>query len=154
MLLRNNLVIMGCMRKGFTLVEVLLMVAIVVISVAIVVLAINPNTQLAEARNAQRKVDINTISNAVYQYRIGNNGTVPSTITVTPTAICKTGASCAGLVDLSVLTTGERYLVSMPFDPSAATTNSTNYSIYGSANGKVTVAAPGAENGVTITVTR
>lgn len=140
--------------KGFTLIEVLLVVAIIAILAAIVILAINPSKQLADARNAQRRTDVNTILNAVYQYAIDNNGTLPAAITTTATGVCKTGGSCAGLIDLSVLTTDEKYLVTMPFDPSTSTTNSTNYNISKSANGRVTVAAPGAENGVTITVTR
>lgn len=141
-------------KDGFTLIEVLLVIGLIAILAAIVILAINPAKQLADARNAQRRVDVNTILNAAYQYAIDNNGTIPATITTTATAICKTGGSCAGLIDLSVLTTDEKYLTSIPFDPSTSTTNSTNYNINKSANNRVTVAAPGAENGVAITVTR
>lgn len=140
--------------KGFTLIEILLVIGLIAILAAIVILAVNPAKQLADARNTQRRVDVNTILSATYQYAIDNNGTIPATITTSATAVCKTGGSCAGLIDLSVLTTSEKYLTSIPFDPSTATTNSTNYNISKSANGRVTVAAPGAENGVTITVTR
>ncbi|MBI3495145.1 type II secretion system protein [Candidatus Berkelbacteria bacterium] len=140
--------------RAFTLIEILLVVAAIAILAGIVILAINPSKQLGDTRNAQRRADINTILNATYQYAIDNNGTLPATITTTATAICKTAASCAGLIDLSVLTTNEKYLTSMPFDPSTSTTNSTNYNISKTVNGRVTVAAPGAENSVVITATR
>lgn len=141
-------------QKGFTLLEILLVVAAIAILAGIVILAINPNKQLGDTRNAQRRADVSTILNAVYQYAIDNNGTIPATITTTPTAICKTGGTCTGLVDLSVLTTAEKYLTSIPYDPNSSTTNSTNYIISKSANGRITVAASGAEQAATISVTR
>lgn len=142
--------------KGFTLLEVLLVVAIIAILAGIVILALNPAKQLADARNAQRWSDVNTILNAVYQYSIDNNGNIPATITTTPTEICKTGASsCEGLVDLSVLTTNEKYLVSIPIDPNGTcNANGVCYEINKTANGRITVSAPDAEQGVTISVTR
>jgi len=141
-------------QRGFTLIEILLVVASIAILAGIVILAINPNKQLGDTRNAQRRADVNTILNAVYQHTIDNNGTLPTTITTTATAICKTGGTCTSLIDLIVLTTNEKYLTSLPFDPNSSTTNSTNYNISKSANGRITVAAPGAEQSATISVTR
>ena len=117
-------------------------------------MAVNPFKQLADARNTQRRADATTILNAVYQYTIYNNGTLPASITTTTTAACSTGGTCTGLIDLGVLTANEKYLVSLPKDPSSGTANSTGYNISKSANGRVTVAAPSAENSVTISVTR
>lgn len=141
-------------KKGFTLIEILLVVAAIAILAGIVILAINPNKQLGETRNAQRRVDVNTILNAVYQYSIDNNGSLPGTITTSATAICQ-AAPCTGLIDLSVLTTSEKYLVSIPKDPLiTATTGTAGYTIVKSANGRVTVAAPDAEQNASISVTR
>ena len=142
-------------RKGFTLLEILLVVAAIAILAGIVILALNPGKQLADTRNAQRQADVNTILNGVYQYSIDNNGNLPSTITVTATAICQTGAaSCAGLIDLGTLTATGTYLVSIPVDPSTGAGNTTDYTIVQDANGRVTVAAPNAEQGAVISVTR
>lgn len=67
-------------QKGFTLLEILLVVAAIGILAGIVILALNPSKQLGDTRNAQRRSDVNTILNAVYQYTIDNNGTLPATI--------------------------------------------------------------------------
>lgn len=141
------------LRKGFTLLELLLIVAMIAI-LATVVIVVSSNS-LPQARNNTRQTDINAILNSVYQYTIDNNGSLPASITVTPTEICKTGAgSCAGLIDLSVLTTNSKYLVSVPTDPTGVSANGTGYRISKDANSRVTVAAPSAEIGQTITVTR
>ncbi|MCX6793142.1 MAG: prepilin-type N-terminal cleavage/methylation domain-containing protein [Candidatus Falkowbacteria bacterium] len=140
-------------KKGFTLIEILLVVAAIAILAGIVILAINPNKQLGDTRNAQRHADVNTILNAVYQYSI-DTGHLPSSIGTSQGEICKTGANCSVFVDLSVLTDNEKYLTSMPFDPNGASTNGTGYQINKSANNRVTVSAGSAEQGVIITATR
>ncbi len=148
-------------QKGFTLLEILLVVAAIAILAGIVILALNPNKQLADTRNAERRADVNTILSAAYQYAIDNNGSLPSTIptssscaTTSTNEICQTGATCTGLVDLSVLTNSEEYLTSMPTDPTGATTNGAGYHIAKSSNGRITVCSPDAEEGATIEVTR
>ncbi len=140
-------------NKGFTLIEILLVVAAIAILAGIVILAINPSKQLGDTRNAQRRADVNTILNAVYQYSI-DNGSLPASITTTPTGVCKTGGTCTNLIDLIVLTTNEKYLTSIPYDPQSSTANDTYYKISKSANNRVTVAASSTEQGATISVTR
>ena len=48
----------------------------------------------------------------------------------------------------------EKYLVSIPIDPQATTTDGVGYYVSKSANGRVTVRALGAEQDATIIVTR
>lgn len=146
-------------QKGFTLIEILLVVAAIGILAGIVILAINPNKQLGSARDAQRKADVSTILNAVYQYTIDNDGTLPTSITTTSTEICATGvasSTCvsAALIDLSVLTLNEKYLTSMPVEPQKTNASGTGYMVKKSANGRITVDAQFEEQSATISVTR
>ncbi len=130
------------------------MVAAIAILAGIVILAVNPNKQLGDTRNGQRKADVNTILNAVYQYTIDNNGTLPTGITTTLTEICASGGTCTGLVDLSVLTLNEKYITSIPNEPQKTNANGAGYLIKKSANGRITVEAQFEEQGATISVTR
>lgn len=142
-------------QSGFTLLEILLVVAAIGILAGIVIFAINPAKQLADTRNAQRRVDVNTILNAVYQYMIDNKGNLPLTMTTSEAEICRTGAtSCAGLVDLSALTTAEKYLTALPIDPTVQNDNSTGYFINLTDNGHITITAGYAEGAGDISVTR
>lgn len=145
-------------QAGFTLLEVLLVVAIIAILAGIVIIAINPGKNLGDSRNTQRSADVNTIINGVYQYSLDNSGALPSGITTTATEICATGATaCTGLVDLSALSNAGKYLVSLPKDPQCTTTcatNGTGYKIAKDANNRLIVTAPAAEQGKTISVTK
>jgi len=150
-------------EKGFTLLEVLLVVAIIAILAGIVIIAINPGKQLADSRNSQRQADVTTILNAVYQYSLDNNGALPGTPALTTTAVevCATAAaSCSTptvAVDMTALTNAGKYLVAIPKDPQCATvcaSNGVGYKIAKDANGRVIVNAPSAELSKVISVTR
>ena len=141
-------------KKRFTLLKILLIITVIAILVSIII-AINPKKQLADTRNAQRRMDVNTILNAVYQYSIDNDS-IPNTITTIDTEICDTtGSDCNNLVDLGILTNSGTYIVDIPHDPNGTcATHGVCYEISKDSNGRVTVTAPDAENGATISVTR
>lgn len=141
--------------RGFSLIELLVVVSIIGILIGAVVV-VNVGGIRGGARDAERKSDIAVILSAVYQYALDNNNQLPSAITTTPTEICRTGASsCAGLTDLAVLTTNQKYLPSMPIDPTSSSTVSTNYVISKNVNNRVTIVAPLTEGTTTpFSVTR
>jgi type IV pilus assembly protein PilA len=147
---------MSAGRSGFTLLEILLVVAAIAILAGIVIVAINPGKQLGDTRNAQRQSNVSTILNAVYQYTIDNNGVMP-TIPAIATEVCSTtGAACtaAGFVDLGVLIASQKYITAIPTDPQCATTDSSCYTISKSANGRIAVEALIPENGAVISVSK
>ena len=147
-------------HRGFTLIELLLVIGIIAILAAIVIVAINPTKQLADARNARRRSDITTIVNAVYQYAIDHNGTFPVTVTqgvVKP--VCQdtmAPATCVSVLNgVSLRLLSGTYLTATPKDPQiTATATGTRYTITEETNGRVTVTAIGAELGATITTTK
>lgn len=160
-------------RKGFTLLEILLVIAAIGILAAIVLVAINPNRQLAQARNAQRRSDVNAIINGVSQRILDdassgtttmNTALVDGTVYAIGTglvAVCGpsgTTLAVAGTTAAINLATnvGTDYIASIPFDPSRGSAVCTGYTVTQAAtDGRITVAAPFAELGVTnITVTR
>ena len=142
--------------KGFTLLEILLVVVAIGILAGIVIIAINPNKQLGDTRNAQRRIDVSIILNAVYQFSLDNNGTLPLTINNTATEICLDDETCPSLIILSTDLV-PNYILSMPVDPSiiASVGEGVGYTIFkNSTTGRVTVSAQNAENSATISITR
>lgn len=75
------------LHAGFSMVELLLSIAVIAILVDIVILAINPAHQIAKAYNVKRKLDIETIQNGFMQYALDHGGTIQS-VPSPPVADC------------------------------------------------------------------
>lgn len=134
-------------KKGFTLIEVLLVIVIIAILAGIVVIAINPGRQISQANNTQRISDVKAILNAVHQYSIANRGVLPTEITAVATVI-GSGNGQVNICSILVPT----YIASMPYDPTATgasytdcTNYNTGYQISKGADNRITVSAPSAE---------
>ncbi|OGD86745.1 hypothetical protein A2164_01580 [Candidatus Curtissbacteria bacterium RBG_13_35_7] len=143
--------------KAFTLIELLVVIGVLTILFAIVLIAVNPGRQFAQANDTQRRSDINAILNAVHQYAAENKGALPTDITTTPGIISSTAIDiCADIVPT--------YIAAMPVDPVDGSWNATDgcttydtddYSISKSATGnRVTVSTPAEVGGSTLSVTR
>jgi len=133
-------------KRGFTLLEILLVVAIIAILAGIVIVAINPAKQLGNARDSQRKSDINTLYKAVNQYLI-DQGTLPTDITTSPQLLCDADGNPDGCLDLSTLLV-PTYIPAMPKDPQATSTSGSGYTIT-KVGGNIYVEAPLTEIGFT-----
>jgi prepilin-type N-terminal cleavage/methylation domain-containing protein len=151
-------------NQGFTLIEILVVIGIIAVLAAIVIIAINPARQFAQARNSQRTSNVNAILNAAGQNIADNKGVLTGCGPVdatTRTIESDSGASSSDSRSCLVPT----YMPSLPFDPttgtacspseSTCTTYNTGYTISKDATtGRITVTAPAAELGTSISVTR
>ncbi len=133
-------------NKGFTLIEILVVIGIIAILAAIVIVAINPSRQFAQARNTQRESNVSTILNAIGQNEADNKGktldstTCPGIATVPVAAATHIGTG-GGFVNLGCL--APTYIASsIPFDPNDGTAGDTQYTISISGINQYTVCAP------------
>lgn len=66
-------------NKGFTLVELLIVIAVIGVLAAVILAVINPLRQLENARNAARKSDLRQLASALQNYAATHGGSYPST---------------------------------------------------------------------------
>jgi type IV pilus assembly protein PilA len=132
-------------KAGFTLLEILLVVGIISILAGIVILAINPTKQLGDTRNAQRRSDVLTILNAIYQYSLDNNGSVADLSLDSSGDDCYdegTDASSTSAMYDELVGVNADYLVGLPHDPSETDDSVSGYNVLKLSNGRITVCAP------------
>jgi prepilin-type N-terminal cleavage/methylation domain-containing protein len=138
-------------KKGFTLVELIVTIALIVGISVVAVIVMNPLGQLARGRDSMRKSHVNTILNAVRQNirdsRTGFScgvGNIPTTSTRMATGV--------GNYDIAPCLV-PTYLQKIPYDPNATnahylsiTDYNSGYFIFRNAtSGQITVSAPSAE---------
>ena len=149
-------------RKGFTLIEILVVIGIIAVLSAVVLVAINPTRQFKLARDSQRISNVESLLSAIGQNIAEHKGlftcgtsvvTIPASTTIIRSSVDANSfdiASCLVPAYISIL----------PFDPSAPTAHyatttdyNTEYTVAADSDGRITVAAHGEIN-PTISVTR
>lgn len=132
-------------NAGFTLIEILVVIGIIALLATIVIVAINPARQFAQARNTQRTSHINTILNAIGQNIADNKGVF------TCGAVTLSAGAASTSIDVTTGGTGKdlscltpTYTPALPSDPISGTATSTGYFISVNSIGRVLICAPSA----------
>jgi prepilin-type N-terminal cleavage/methylation domain-containing protein len=134
-------------NQGFTLIEILVVVAIIAILAAIVLVAINPSKRFKDANDAQRKANVESILSAIQQNAVDNKGSHTCTgITSSAQTIASSGANTA---DLS--TCLANYLAVFPVDPNLTGAQWTSASNYDT---KYTIQTVGAAGQIKVAATK
>lgn len=170
-------------KKGFTLVELLIVIAIIAILAAVVFVALDPATRFADARDSNRSNDVNEILSAIKIDQIDNGGSYLASIDALTdaqvymivnganmvagcddnNAACDTAVtSDAHCVNLAGLVT-EGYISGFPVSPAGTVTwddgdtageEGSGYTLTKSATGVVTIRACESENTTEISAAR
>lgn len=159
-------------NKGFTLIEILIVIGLIAILATIVLIAINPSRQFAQARDSQRTSNVTAILNAIGQRIADNKGIFAGVFAgVTCPVLPAAGVTAITLNihnDSSAITGTEvglggcivpTYMSALPSDPQAPAGTDTHYDlrIETIANGgRLTILAPDNEldTATDISVTR
>jgi prepilin-type N-terminal cleavage/methylation domain-containing protein len=98
-------------RAGFTLVELLIVIAILAVLAAAVVIVLNPAELLAQARDSQRITDLKTLKDSVDIFIVDNPSTSLGTANRVYISLPDTASNCPNLTaSLPALPTGWEYV--------------------------------------------
>src|SRR3989344_9026136 len=145
--------------KGFTLIEFIIVVAIIGVLAGITIIALNPTRQFSRTNNTTRRANVTAILNAVGQNMADNRGSFSCAAGMIPATATKMASTGGYDIAPCIVST---YLAQLPVDPAASGAHwvntsdyDTGYTIFRSTtDSRMTITAPEAELGETISVTR
>lgn len=148
-------------KKGFTLIEILVVIGIIGILATVVLVAVNPSRQFKQARDSQRVANVNTILNALGQNIADHQGNLfcdgsIKTLDINTSQNIGSAPNEVNIADCLV----PEYIPKLPYDPKnpdAYYSNEDNYNtayiISTDSGGRITITAAG-EIQADISVTR
>ena len=155
-------------RRGFTLIEVLVVIGIIAVLAAVVLVAVNPARQFKLARDSQRTANVEALLNAIHQNMSEHHGSflcngtlkaLPSQPAYVMFNASSSDADPASPGNIAYCLVPD-YLSALPFDPGSSTAHYTSLSDYNTAyqisqdpDGRITASSTG-ELVPTISTTR
>lgn len=127
-------------KKGFTLVEVLLVITLLSILIGMAILAINPRNLISEVNDNKREADAMIIYQALEQYALKNNSYPTAIVNMTnnnSAHICKTTATTCNSpkINLSSSILVPTYMSKIP--EYSTDTNNSGFYVVKDSNGKI-----------------
>jgi prepilin-type N-terminal cleavage/methylation domain-containing protein len=151
---------MRVIEKGFTIIEILVVLAIIGVLATILMVVINPGQQIAKARDVQRETDLYAILSSIYQYSREHGGDLPDTDGDPDTNNFPTSLTCIGesVTCFNLGAAGDAgetmvpvYMPSIPADPKTGSNQDTGYMIYVDSYNRLVASASGETKTIGIT---
>lgn len=141
-------------QKGFTLLELLIVIGIIAILSGIVLIAVNPKRQFAQANDAERKIEIKKMLDAISQYAIDQRGHMETLLPagyVRGNSLNIVAGPATGTGEINLAPLVPTYLIpNVPHDPSIAESeHDTGYNFVLNNQQIITISAPLVELGTT-----
>ncbi|MEI6221573.1 MAG: type II secretion system protein [bacterium] len=137
--------------KGFTMIELIVVMTVITILFAVLFAAMRPFLRFTQARDGQRWGEIHALLNAVLFYRVDNGGNYPPGVTTKWQVLGTASAGCdfcgsltASCLNLQGILT-KRYLPAIPYDPLYGSSSISYYAVRATEEGLVEVRACASE---------
>lgn len=138
-------------KSGFTFIELLVVVGIILFLALLVLVSLNPAHRFSNARNSRRVSDINSILTAVHECIVDNGGEYSLCNLSIPMNKTEIGTHINNIDMTTIL---EPYLETIPKDPRGGTNENTGYFIRVNDYGIVSIFADNAELEYTLMLSR